>query len=53
MEVISVENYEIGNGIEAIVEKDGKKYRAYLQLPGTGDSQHASTPPPNNFQDSV
>ncbi len=41
MKLKSVINYEIGNGIEVYAEKNNKKYHAYLQMPETGDSQHA------------
>jgi len=41
MNLISIENYEIGNGIEAVVEEGKEEYRVYLQLPETADSEHA------------
>lgn len=41
MEILNITNYNIGSGIEVEVKKDGEEYRAYLQLPDCGDSQHS------------
>lgn len=41
MNLISVNNFELGNGIEAKAEKAGKIYTAYLQLPDCPDSLHS------------
>jgi len=39
--ILSVSNYEIGNGIEVKAKINGSEYSAYMQLPTCGDSQHS------------
>ena len=48
MKIINIENYEIGNGINVTIEKDGDTYNTYLQLPETGDSKHSFLDGNNN-----
>ena len=41
MKIVDIKNYEKDNGIEVLIEENGEKYKAYLQYPETGDSEHA------------